>query len=52
MDSDLNCFWLHHENPYLKLGPFKLELKNKRPEVSYVHDMVSQKEMDRIKTGE
>ena len=52
MDSDLNCFWLHHENPFLKLGPFKLELKNKRPEVSYVHDMVSQKEMDRIKTGE
>ena len=51
MDSDLNCFWLHHTNPYLRLGPFKLELKNKQPEIAYVHDMVSETEMERIKTG-
>ena len=51
LDKDLNCFWLHHGNPYMKLGPYKFELKNKEPEIAYVHDMVSKAEMERIKAG-
>ena len=35
----------------MKLGPYKFELKNKEPEIAYVHDMVSKAEMERIKAG-
>ena len=52
LDCGLNCFWLNHGNPYLMLGPFKYELKNRQPEIAYVHDMVSEKEIYRVKMGE
>ena len=30
-DKDLKCKWIHYKNPYLALGPFKLEEKNLQP---------------------
>ena len=41
MDKDLYCFYIDHRDPYLKLGPFKYELKNRNPEVGLFHDLAS-----------
>ena len=48
LDKDLKCMWSHHNNPYLSLGPFKVELKNKYPEIAMVHDLFNMKEMQQI----
>ena len=39
LDKDLNCILLHHQNPYLKLGPFKAEFHHKNPEIITIHDL-------------
>ncbi len=31
MDKDLTCDYIHYNNPYLRIGPFKMETKNKAP---------------------
>lgn len=41
MDKDLYCFYIDHRDPFLKLGPFKYELKNRNPEVGLFHDLAS-----------
>ena len=40
------CRFLHHEDPYLKLGPFKEEKMVSRPYVVIFHDILSDKEID------
>ena len=40
----LHCTIIHHENPFFKLGPFKLELLHQDPEIGLIHDFVSQKQ--------
>jgi hypothetical protein len=40
LDKDLRCFFVDHEDPYLKLGPFKYELKHDKPEIGMFHDLV------------
>ena len=40
------CRFLHHQNPYLKLGPFKEELKSERPYAVVFHDILTDAEMD------
>ena len=40
---------MHHGNPYLKLGPFKLELKHMKPEIGLFHDFVSINESEDMK---
>ena len=37
----LNCFWLHHNDPYLKSGPFKYEVRHKHPEIGIIHEFAS-----------
>ena len=37
-----------HENPFLKVGPFKYEFLNRIPEVAYVHDLISKAEADKV----
>ena len=41
----LRSFYLHHNDTYLKLGPFKLEEKNVSPFLGIFHDFFSNKEM-------
>ena len=48
MEMELKCVWLHHKNPYLKLGPFKLDLKHEVPEIALIHDFVSPDETKTI----
>ena len=33
-DIDTKCQYLHYYNPYLRLGPFKMEAKNLKPFVA------------------
>ena len=45
----LNCFWLHHNDPYLKLGPFKFEIKHQEPEIGLIHQFASLNETKSIR---
>lgn len=40
------CKWLHHFDPYLKLGPIKLEIAKRSPWTVVFHDLLSEKEMN------
>ena len=40
---------LNHGNPYLKLGPFKYELKSAEPEIAIVHQLISIQEAENVK---
>ena len=42
MDANLYCSWLHHENSYLKLGPFQYEMKLKIPEMMIIHNFATE----------
>ena len=50
MDIGLYCQLLHQDNPYLKLGPMKYEMLNYDPEISLLHDFISDVEIKKIKT--
>ena len=39
------CRYLHHKNPYLKLGPFKEELSSVKPYAVVFHDILSEAEI-------
>lgn len=49
INKDLKCFYVDHKNPFLRLGPFKYELKHRAPEIGLFHDLVSHSEMEKIK---
>ena len=49
LEKDLKCFLLHHNNAYLRVGPFKFELKHKSPEIALIHDFASPSEIENIK---
>jgi hypothetical protein len=51
LEKNLHCHWLHQNNPFLKVGPFKFELKHKHPDIGYIHDMASKAEVEGIKKG-
>ena len=44
----LKCRYLHHSNPYLKLGPFKEEWVSQVPYAVIFHDILSDLEMDHL----
>ena len=46
----VKCHLLHHYNPYLKLGPFKLEELWIRPYRSKIHDFLTEIEIDYLIT--
>ena len=47
--KDLTCFSLHHFNPYLRLGPFKLEDQSLSPYVTVFRDFLAVSEMEYYK---
>ena len=49
LEKDLKCVLLHHNNPYLKLSPFKYEIHHQNPEIGVVHDFASAEELKVIK---
>ena len=50
MDKDLKCISIHYNNPYLRFGPFKFELKHHDPEIVVIHDFLSLNIIQQIKT--
>ena len=51
LETHLKCLWLSHEDPYLKLGPFKLEFMHTNPEIAVIHNFASPRELQKIKDG-
>ena len=49
INKNLTCRFQHHQNPYLKLGPFLLEEKNYKPLVVLFHKLMSQYEINYFK---
>ena len=45
MDIDMKCQYLHYFNPYLRLGPFKMETKNHAPFVAIFRDFMTENEI-------
>ena len=45
-ENVLRCFYLHHYNAFLKLGPFKLESSNTSPSLVIFHDFFHNKEIN------
>ena len=39
------CAYLHHNDPYLKMGPFKIEIFMAKPFRSIFHDILTEREM-------
>ena len=50
MDQKLRSYLLHHGDPYLKLGPFKVEEKSPNPFLILFKDMFSDNEVQHFKT--
>ena len=48
-ESVLTCRNLERSNPYLKLGPQKLEILSENPSVAIFHDFLSGSQCDRLK---
>ena len=44
-DKSLKCYYLNHGDPFIKLGPFKLEEKNEDPFVVLFKDFISSEEV-------
>ena len=42
------CHLLHHFNPFLKLGPFKLEIILDRPYRAVLHDILTNEEIQHV----
>ena len=40
------CGYLHHFDPYLRLGPFKVEVALRSPYLSILHDLLTEKEIE------
>ena len=45
-NANPKCHFVHHFMPFLKIGPFRLEVKLYIPFRTVIHDFFSKKEMD------
>ena len=43
-----DCYFLHNQDPFLKLGPFQLEVYSEIPYLVMIHDFITQKEIDHM----
>ena len=46
LDRDVKCHHHFRSDPYLQLGPFKLENLNSQPHIGLIHQFISTKEAD------
>lgn len=40
------CSYLHHDNPFLKLAPFKYEVASEEPFIIVIHELINDEEMN------
>ena len=50
LDINTKCIYLHHRNPYLKLGPFKYDLLNEVPHIAMLRDFASTTDVEKTKS--
>ena len=48
--TSAKCYFVHHLNPFLKLGPFHVEVKVHSPFITLIHDFFLNIEMDWLVT--
>lgn len=46
-----SCSYVHYNNPYLLIGPHKLETLHKEPFIGMIHDVISDLEIAEIETN-
>lgn len=51
LEKSLKCIFLHQNNPYLKLGPFKFEYLHRNPEIGVVHEFATENEVRKIRNS-
>ena len=51
VEKNLKCLWVHHNDPYVRLGPFKYEILHENPEITYIHDLISLNESLNVREG-
>lgn len=44
----LQCHLLHHDDPYLRLGPFKYEVASNEPFIIVYHELLTEEEMNHL----
>ena len=44
LTTHIHSLWLHHRDPYLRLGPFACELQLHKPEIAVIHNFMLQNE--------
>ena len=49
MDKNLDCIFLHHNDPYLRIAPFQYEFLSKEPGVGLVHNLIGNTVVEGIK---
>ena len=47
-DKDLGCFYGDNGSPWLRLGPIKVEVKNKNPYIAVLRELLFEHECDNI----
>lgn len=46
--QNLHCYYTHHNNPYLRIGPFKTEELYYEPPIVMFHDIISDDEIEQL----
>ena len=49
IDPSLQCHFLHHNDPFMKIGPFKMETVSESPFIAIFHDILTKTEMEHMK---
>ena len=47
-DKDLRSFYAHNNSPWLRLGPMKVEVRNKKPYLAVLRGLLYDHECDKI----
>ena len=46
LEKDLFCSFLHHNDPFIVLGPFQYEVKLSNPEMILIHNFAQKNETE------
>ena len=46
IQSDMRCKRVHHSDPYVMLGPFKIEIASTDPLIAVFHDILTEEDIE------
>ena len=44
--TDIKCNFVHHSDPYVKLGPFKMEFASRSPHIVVFHEIMTEEDIN------